>query len=248
MNRILVLGRRSNSSKLLCNRLLNAGYDVSFIVERRKDHVTLIYRRVKRFGLAKVILQLVFQVFQRVLQYFSQSRILEILADYNQPLNAIYTCENINAASAIGFIESLDVDLILLSGTRILTSNFLSSVTIPVINIHAGITPKYRGVHGGYWALVNGESNLFGSTIHRVDQGIDTGAVIQYVYTLPTSRDNFSTYPLLQQRVASDAVISLLASGTMLTSAKINARKESKLWSHPTILEYLVFAIKKRIF
>ena len=41
--------------------------------------------------------------------------------------------------------------------------------------MHAGITPQYRGVHGGYWAVVNNDPEHCGVTIHFVDKGIDTG-------------------------------------------------------------------------
>ena len=45
----------------------------------------------------------------------------------------------------------------------------------PVINMHAGITLRYRGVHGGYWALAEQHPEWVGTTVHLVDPGIDTG-------------------------------------------------------------------------
>ena len=44
------------------------------------------------------------------------------------------------------------------------------------INIHGALLPKYRGMHGGTWAVVNGEKN-HGYTIHKVDEGIDSGPI-----------------------------------------------------------------------
>jgi methionyl-tRNA formyltransferase len=44
------------------------------------------------------------------------------------------------------------------------------------INMHGALVPSYRGMHGGTWALVNGE-RYHGYTLHQVDSGIDSGPV-----------------------------------------------------------------------
>jgi methionyl-tRNA formyltransferase len=44
------------------------------------------------------------------------------------------------------------------------------------INIHGALVPKYRGMHGGTWAIINGE-RLHGFSVHEVDNGIDDGPV-----------------------------------------------------------------------
>src|SRR5690606_41352026 len=46
------------------------------------------------------------------------------------------------------------------------------------INIHTGITPEYRSADPIFWALYNGDTRNVGVTIHHVDAGIDTGAII----------------------------------------------------------------------
>ena len=54
-------------------------------------------------------------------------------------------------------------------------------LTLPpkgVINCHAGALPFYRGRNILNWALINGE-NRFGVTVHYMDEGIDTGPILQ---------------------------------------------------------------------
>ena len=46
------------------------------------------------------------------------------------------------------------------NGTRILSRRMLESIDAVFLNMHVGITPKYRGVHGGYWALANGDRRM----------------------------------------------------------------------------------------
>ena len=88
------------------------------------------------------------------------------------------------------------------------------SLAAPFINYHAGITPKYRGVHGGYWAKAEGDPGNFGITVHLIDKGIDTGEVLYQARLASTAEDNYSTFPYLQlvaalpllERAADDAL------------------------------------------
>ncbi|WP_197740079.1 formyltransferase family protein [Vibrio taketomensis] len=50
----------------------------------------------------------------------------------------------------------------------------------------------YRGRNPLNWALINGESK-FGITVHYVDEGIDTGDIVeQRLYSI-TQEDNYQT-------------------------------------------------------
>ena len=46
------------------------------------------------------------------------------------------------------------------------------------VNVHGGPLPEYRGGHVAQWAIINGERE-FGVTLHYMDEGIDTGPVIE---------------------------------------------------------------------
>ncbi len=52
-----------------------------------------------------------------------------------------------------------------------------------MINIHPSYLPYYKGVQPVFWALLNNETEI-GVTIHKVDVGIDTGAIYEQ-YKLP---------------------------------------------------------------
>ncbi len=45
------------------------------------------------------------------------------------------------------------------------------------LNLHASLLPKYRGAAPIQWAVANGESET-GVTIMRIDEGLDTGAIL----------------------------------------------------------------------
>ena len=55
------------------------------------------------------------------------------------------------------FLLGLTPDYVIVNGTSLLSRESIDTINRRVINIHVGITPEYRGAHGGFWALYNGE-------------------------------------------------------------------------------------------
>ena len=73
-------------------------------------------------------------------------------------------------------------DIILVVGTRIISTEIieiLKNIEVTIINWHSGLTPKYRGVQSELYSIVNNEPKSVGSTLHYVNSGIDTGAIIK---------------------------------------------------------------------
>ena len=128
------------------------------------------------------------------------------------------------------------------NGTRIISSAVLESVDCPFINTHAGITPLYRGVHGGYWALVSGRPEEVGTTVHLIDQGIDTGAVLARVYFDTAPSDSIATYPYLHLAAGLPALASQIdraLKGEEPLVVEETIREGSHLFTHPTLWGYL---------
>lgn len=249
MKKILVLGRSSASTQMLIQCLKRNAYQVNWLEERRNDKKSLLKKRVKKQGAFKVLGQLIFLVYQRYLNIMSRARKEEILTDFGliDSSTADFVTPNVNDVSSLQYISSFNADLIVLSGTRILSPKLLASVNCPVLNIHAGINPKYRGVHGGYWALINDDLECCGSTIHRVDEGVDTGEVLAYAKIKITKLDNFVTYPLLQQKSALELLPGIVNSLFMGDSETIQKAMVSKIWTHPTIFQYLFYRLTRGV-
>ena len=49
------------------------------------------------------------------------------------------------------------------------------------LNLHAGVAPEYRGTACNFWAQYDQHPELVGYTIHYLDQGLDTGPIIERV-------------------------------------------------------------------
>jgi hypothetical protein len=48
------------------------------------------------------------------------------------------------------------------------------------INIHAGVSPYYRGTDCNFWALYDDNPHLVGSTIHLLSKGLDSGPILYH--------------------------------------------------------------------
>lgn len=65
-----------------------------------------------------------------------------------------------------------------------------------IFNIHNSPLPKYRGVNPINWALKNGE-NQHGVTLHLIDEGIDTGPIVdQEIFNINQDMEVIDVYNL----------------------------------------------------
>ena len=224
--------------------------DLEIIVEEHVPRLSLVRGRVKRFGLAHVAGQLAFIAFSRILRRAAAGRIAEIIAaaglEPRWPSGAeLIEVASVNGPDAIARLQQLAPKVVLVVGTRIISRKVLSSVSAPFINYHDGITPKYRGIHGGYWANAQGDLANFGVTVHLVDPGIDTGEVLYQARLRPSGQDNYATFSYLQiaaalpllERAAQDAIAGALT--------PLQVDLPSHLWSHPTLCGYVATGLKR---
>jgi phosphoribosylglycinamide formyltransferase-1 len=81
-------------------------------------------------------------------------------------------------AAIADWLESLDVELVVLAGyMQLLSPSFLARFPGAVINIHPALLPAFPGLKPIESAISYGVK-VFGVTVHFVDDGVDTGAVI----------------------------------------------------------------------
>lgn len=248
-----MLARKGASTNILYNALQSEFNIPAIILEEPVSKKEFLRKRINRLGLWKVFGQVLFQlIIVRILEVSSAKRKKEILLKYTldeRPLpgEKVIHVRSVNDKECLATLQKLEPDIVLVNGTRIISGRILNSITAKFINTHVGITPKYRGVHGGYWALANNDKENCGVTIHYIDAGIDTGDIIYQEKIDVTGKDNFVTYPLLQLAKAIPFLkkaLNDIFTGTVVTKPNT---LESLLWHHPTIWGYLYRWVKKGI-
>ncbi|MGN6642735.1 MAG: phosphoribosylglycinamide formyltransferase [Verrucomicrobiota bacterium] len=99
------------------------------------------------------------------------------------------------------FVEALQaarVDLIVLAGfMRVLKGDFLRAFEGRIVNIHPSLLPSFPGLEAWKQALDHGVK-FTGCTVHFVDAGVDSGAIIGQQTVPVLDLDNAET---LHQRI-----------------------------------------------
>jgi phosphoribosylglycinamide formyltransferase-1 len=78
----------------------------------------------------------------------------------------------------VDILRQKEVDLIVLAGyMRLIGEVLLSAFNGKIVNIHPSLLPAFPGLHAIEKAWQHGVK-VFGITIHYVDNGMDTGAIL----------------------------------------------------------------------
>lgn len=254
--RILLLAGEGFSSRVVAAALQREFGDINVIIEEGRPLRKMLRSRIRMFGWVRGPGQILFRLLVPLLKRLKRRRIDELQScfdpwqDFRKPL--VKRVTSVNATATHDLLRDLKPDLVVINGTRILSKKTLLCAAA-FVNMHLGITPKYRGVHGGYWAMTQNDGDDFGTTIHFVDPGVDTGKVLAQGRTKPTHHDSLVTYPLLQLEIGVPLMIECvdryfeLGRDQLDESADIEVSGESKQWYHPTAWEYLWNGITKGV-
>jgi len=244
--KIIILAGDTKSTRYIYNGISTQINLEAVLLTKNASAKTILKKRVYRLGLLHVVNQILFQVIVvRFLKLFSyqkvKKKIQELgLIDSFIPKKKIIHVGFVNSMKCIDIIKSINPDIIIVNGTAIIHKKVLECCSAIFINAHVGITPQYRGVHGGYWALRNRDVENFGVTIHKVDTGIDTGDIICQNTCSVSPKDNFLTYPLYQYALAIPLLIDVIMDIKNKKLKIINKdKRESKLYYHPTFTSYI---------
>lgn len=254
MRGIVLLVDDSDLSRIIYHALAGEFSIEAVVRESKISRTAFLKRRLKRLGWRTVLGQIVFaKCIIPFLRRESSRRRAEILRQYGMdeapiPAEQVIDVRSVNDAEVVTLLQKLSPQVLVVNGTRILEGELLNAVPGTFLNTHVGITPLYRGVHGGYWALASGDPEHFGATIHKIDKGIDTGDIVAQALTTPDDVDNFSTYPPLQIAFAIPLLKQAIRDALNGKLENIPAPDgKSKLWSHPTVFQYLKCRIGRGI-
>ena len=244
METVAMLIQPGQNPEIVVNAVKAAFPNLVVIEEEPESKALFIRRRAKKLGWAQALGQLATMTVSRFGKRFTTARVAEILEEFGASDRKDSTIRRIAVPSAnspqfLKALEDIRPAALLLISTRMLKAGTLAAIACPVLNLHAGINPQYRGLQGGYWSRVMGDEANFGVTVHLVDAGVDTGGVLHQRRLTPSKRDTMHTYPLLQTAAATGIVVTALREAVDGALKPLKTDGPSRQWYHPPIWKWL---------
>jgi phosphoribosylglycinamide formyltransferase 1 len=242
---ILLLGSDNATTWIVYNALVQEFGPFRALIEHAMPKRRLFFIRVRKLGLSAVMSQLGFIFLIRPWLRRAARRRIGVIGRQSgleaaTPVSRdIVRVASVNGADCHAHLKQAKPRLVIVNGTRILTRQTLASNDALFINTHQGITPRYRGAHGAYWALHEGDQAHCGVTVHVIDSGIDTGDIIAQAVISPSADDNFVSYPFLQTAAALPLLIQAVRDALAGQLKPTPVEGESAVWYHPGFLGYL---------
>jgi hypothetical protein len=248
---LVVFGGRTDVSYLLINRLAERFGSFPVVFERPHLWRLLRYRR-RRLGMATVAGQLLFQVWDRlIIRPRSRAVIRTLLAPYDlrPPDGRLPTVDvdSVNDAEVVALLEREQPQVVVVTGTGIIRRPVLGLAPM-FLNIHCGITPWYRGVHGAFWAISDGRPERAGTTIHVVDAGVDTGPVVaRRTIDIDPRSDTFRTLVIKQYLAGIDPMLDAVSAALEgVLPREAETTDEGAQWFSPTLVDHVRFVRRLR--
>ena len=128
-----------------------------------------------------------------------------------------YSWKNISELEdeVLKLIIKYNVKLLVLAGyMRLLSKNFVNSLPSKfIVNVHPSLLPKYKGMNAIKQAI-DDCAEYTGVTIHYVDEGMDSGSIIQQDSIKINENDTVETLKdrlqIIEHRLYSDTIKSIL--------------------------------------
>jgi methionyl-tRNA formyltransferase len=110
---------------------------------------------------------------QRMAGFELAPTITELLAAHPEVRRV--TVPHHNQDDCVAALRALELDLLVLGGTRIIRSHIFA-LAQHTLNAHPGLLPELRGSASVAWAIATDQK--IGCTCHFIDAGVDTGPIV----------------------------------------------------------------------
>ena len=110
-----------------------------------------------------------------------------------------YADRDARDAAIAEWLEEAGAEIVVLAGyMAILSDSFIARFPDRIVNVHPSLLPAFPGMRAVEQAVEYGV-RVFGVTVHLVDGGVDTGAIIlQRAIELPEMSDPTEVHQILQ--------------------------------------------------
>jgi hypothetical protein len=137
-------------------------------------------RELTRIGAARMLDVAAFRIvhsllYGRQVTAWRAETVSRLKADFPDTMSVEYIdVPNANDAASVEALRRHGVDFAIARCKQILNRRVFEVPTHGIFVLHPGICPEYRNAHGGFWALANDDATRVGTSLLRIDAGVDT--------------------------------------------------------------------------
>ena len=114
------------------------------------------------------------------------------------------------------FHDFLKSDIYIVFGSSYIKNELVDFlIKQKTLNIHAGVSPYYRGTDCNFWALYDDNSHLVGSTIHLLSKGLDQGPILYHA--MSNIKTNPFEYTMSTVKSAFHSIAERIQDGSIFT-------------------------------
>ena len=254
MATILLLLGTSPLAPPVFHAVRRAHPDTLAIVEAPVPRVAGLRRRVRQHGPVVALGQVGFRA---LLARRTRRRAGRIAAIWREaglstaPLSqdAVERVVRFDAPDTLARLERAAPQVGVVFATRRLPGAVRRAVGAPILNLHPGVLPAYRGVHTGYWALRRGDPAGFGTSVHLIDEGLDTGPILARRRIEPVPGDDAACYPA---RLVAAGVPLLLDAIQAVLADRVRSQRPARptpapIFLEPTLWSYLAGGVGRGV-
>jgi folate-dependent phosphoribosylglycinamide formyltransferase PurN len=147
-----------------------------------------------------------------------------------------------NGPECEALLRSLRPDVVAVYGTVMIRPPIIRLARRGVLNMHTGLSPRYRGSDTIFWPIHNGEPEWVGVTVHVLDEGIDSGPIVQTARpTIDADDDEDSLFckcVVLGSRLLAEAVASLAAGRLRCEAQRLETGREYRFVDRTVAAEW----------
>ncbi len=232
------------SNQIFLNTLKKYNLEIEvFIEHNKKNRKKAIKKKFQKLNLFEKFLfpldLLSLAIYKKSINTFLKKKLNFNTKEFNQ--FKIFKTQDINSQEVYRMINKFNPDLVFVRGTTIIKEPLINHGFKYFLNIHGGIVPNYRNVHGQFWSLYFKDFHNMGSSVLHLTKGIDNGniAMMEKLNDEPLNlRDlHFKTITLSNKLI--DKIISTYMKENRIESSKQDALITSFYGKTPKFVDFL---------
>lgn len=116
----------------------------------------------------------------------------------------------LNSVESAEYVEERQPQLVLIFGTGMIRDPLMSALPVDSLNLHLGLSPRYRGAATLFWPYYFLEPNHAGATFHRIVREPDAGEILHQCRPKLSPRDNMQETAAKAVVTATNDMVALL--------------------------------------